>query len=277
MSKRVEILEIRLNQLRDEMNKLDNRTHRLRMRKQNEQKLMLGSYFHVSDEQFVCQAISDTRVVLRYVTDKYGDIVSYVLNDRWSRDEQAERVEDSKIYHNGSTFEVMDQHILDQSQARFEFMQCAIDHNDDIIAAWNTIEKKYDKLIESFYDSRSKLSKSISEQSKDIDRLEKETLREKLTAGIEFTKGEDGKWTKGTLPELEVRYDWNIRRIQSLRVLRMTASGKSADIEVTQKQNMWDNETESYRDEIHTNTFERVRMDKIEYMLRTAKLNNQLV
>ena len=66
MSKRVEILEIRLNQLREEMNKLDNRTHRLRMRKQNEQKLMLGSYFHVTDEQFVCQATSDTRVVLIY-------------------------------------------------------------------------------------------------------------------------------------------------------------------------------------------------------------------
>ena len=277
MSKRVEILEIRLNQLRDEMNKLDNRTHRLRMRKQNEQKLMLGSYFHVTDEQFVCQATSDTRVVLRYVTDKYGELVSYVLNDRWSRDEQAERVEDSKIYHNGSTFEVMDQHILDQSQARFEFMQCAIDHNDDIIAAWNTIEKKYDKLIESFYDTRSKLSKSISEQSKDIDRLEKETLREKLTAGIEFTKGEDGKWTKGTLPELEVRYDWNLRRIKSLRVLRMTASGKSADLEITQLSQRWDDNYDSYKEIEETNTFQKVRMDKVERMLRHAKNNKQLV
>ena len=272
MSKRAEILKIRLDQLQSEMNELDNRTHRLYLRKQNEQKLMLGSYFHVSDEQFVCQATSDTRVVLRYVTDKYGEIVSYVLNDRWSRDEQAERVQDSKIYHNGSTFDTLDQHILDQSQARFEFMQCAIDHNDDIIAAWNSIEKKYDKLVESFYDAKSKLRTSINDQSRDIDRLEKEALKEKLKTGVEFTKGE-----RGNLPEIEVRWDWNIRRIQSLRVLRMTASGKSADIEVTQKQNMWDNETESYRDEIYVNTFEKVRMNKIESMLRRAKVNNQLV
>lgn len=277
MSKRVEILEIRLNQLRDEMNKLDNRTHRLFMRKQNEQKLMLGSYFHVSDEQFVCQATSDTRVVLRYVTDNYGEIVSYVLNDRWSRDEQAERVQDSKVYHNGSTFDTLDQHILDQSQARFEFMQCAVDHNDDIIAAWNTIEKKYDKLIESFYDAKSKLRKSINDQSRDIERLEKETLKEKLTAGIEFTKGEDGRYSKGTLPELEVRYDWNLRRVKSLRVLRMTASGKSADLEITQLSQRWDDKYDSYKEVEETNTFEKVRMDKVERMLRQAKHNNQLV
>jgi hypothetical protein len=57
----------------------------------------------------------------------------------------------------------------------------------------------------------------------------------------------------------------------------MTASGKSADIEITQKQNMWDNETESYRDEIYTNTFEKVRMNKIESLIRRAERNNQLV
>ena len=277
MSKRVEILEIRLNQLRDEMNKLDNRTHRLFMRKQNEQKLMLGSYFHVSDEQFVCQATGDTRVALKYSNDTYGSIVEYVLNDRWSRDEQAERVQDSKIYHNGSTYNTLDQSVLDQSQARFEFMQCAVDHNDDIIAAWNTIEKKYDKLIESFHDAKSKLRKSINDQSSDIDRLEKETLREKLTAGIEFTKGEDGRYSKGTLPELEVRYDWNLRRIKSLRVLRMTSSGKSADLEITQLSQRWDDKYDSYKDIEETNTFEKVRMDKVERMLRHAKNNKQLV
>ena len=277
MSKRAEILKIRLNQLNDEMNKLDNRTHRLYMRKQNEQKLMLGSYFHVTDEQFVCQATGDTRVVLRYVTDNYGEIVSYVLNDRWSRDEQAERVQDSKIYHNGSTFDTLDQSILDQSQARFEFMQCAVDHNDDIIAAWNSIEKKYTKLVATFSDAKSELRTSINDQSRDIDRLEKETLRSRLTKGIEFTKGEDGRYTKGTLPELEIRWDWNIRRIKSLRVLRMTASGKSADLEITQMSNRWDEATKSYVDTDLTDTYKSVRMEKVESLLRRAKVNKQLV
>ena len=277
MSKRVEILKVRLDQLQSEMNELDNRTHRLYMRKQDQQKRMLGSYFSVSDEQFVCQATSDTRAVLRYVTDNYGEIVSYQLNDRWSRDEQSERVQDSKIYHNGSTFNTLDQHILDQSQARFEFMQCAVDFNDDIIAAWNTIERKYDKLIASFSEAKSKLRTSINDQSKDIDRLEKETLTERLKNGLEFVKGEDGKYTKGSLPEIEIRWDWTIRRIKALKVLRMTASGKSADIEVVQKSQRWDNNYDSYKEVEETNTFERVRMDKIERMLRRAKNAGSLV
>mgnify|MGYP003109256854 CR=1 FL=1 len=277
MSKRVEILNIRLNQLQSEMNELDNRTHKLYMRKQDEQKRMLGSYFSVSDEQFVCQATGDTRVVLRYVTDNYGEIVSYQLNDRWSRDERAERVEDSKIYHNGSTFDTLDQHILDQSQARFEFMQCAVDFNDDIIAAWNTIERKYDKLVASFSEAKSKLRTSINDQSRDIDRLEKETLTERLKNGLEFVKGEDGRYSKGTLPEIEIRWDWTIRRIKSLKVLRMTASGKSADIEVVQKSQRWDDNYSSYKDVEETNTFERVRMNKIESMLRRAKNAGSLV
>ena len=277
MSKRAEILKVRLDQLQSEMNELDNRTHRLYMRKQNEQKLMLGSYFHVTDEQFVCQATSDTRVVLKYKNDTYGSIVEYVLNDRWSRDIGTEVVEDSKIYHNGSTFDTLDQHILDQSQARFEFMQCAVDHNDDIIAAWNTIERKYTKLVATFNDAKSQLRTSINDQSRDIDRLEKETLRSKLTKGIEFTKGEDSRYTKGTLPELEIRWDWNIRRIKSLRVLRMTASGKSADLEITQLSQKWDDKYESYKDVEETNTFERVRMNKVESLLRRAKNAGSLV
>jgi len=278
MSKRVEILKIRLEQLKTEGIKLDNRTHKLRMRKQNEQKLMLSSYFHVSNDKFVCTANSDTRVGLYYDGDSYGTIVSYELQDRWSRDEMSDRVETSKIYHNGSTYEKIDESMLAQSQARFEFMQCAVDHNDDIIATWNTIEKKYDKLISTFSDASSDIRKSINDQSKDIDKLEKETLTEKLTSkGFKFVKAEDGKWSRGRLPELEVKYNWTIGRIKSLRVLRMTASGKSADLEITQKTDKWDDASNAYIDSEVTNTYERVRMDKVESLIYNAKVNKQLV
>lgn len=278
MSKRVEILKIRLDQLEGDANKLDNRTHRLRMRKQNEQKLMLGSYFSVSDDKFVCTANSDTRVGLHYDGDSYGTIVSYELQDRWSRDKMTDEVASSRVYHNGSTYEKMDESMLDQSQARFEFMQCAVDHNDDIMAAWNMIEAKYNKLIDTFREAQSSIRKSINEQSRDITSLEKETLTEKLTKeGVKFVKSKDGEWISGRLPELEVRYNWTISRIKSLKVTRMTASGKSADLEITQKSNRWDNETESYIDTDVTETYKSVRMDNVETLLRKAEVNKQLV
>ena len=278
MSKRVEILNIRLKQLQSDKDKLDTRTHKLRMRKQNEQKLLLGSYFSVSDDKFACTATSDTRVTLHYEKDSYGTIVAYELKDNWSRDEMCDVVESSRIYHNGSTYEKMDESMLTQSQARFEFMQCAVDHNDDIIAAWNTIEKKYDKLITTFSEPRSELIKSINDQSRDIDKLEKEALTSMLTTkGVKFVKSEDGKWSRGRLPELDVRWDWTVSRIKSLRVLRMTTSGKSADLEITQMSNRWDEATKSYVDTDLTDTYKSVRMEKVESLLRRAKVNKQLV
>ena len=278
MSKRVEILNIRLEQLEGDANKLDNRTHRLRLRKQNEQKLMLSSYFSVSDDKFVCSVNSDTRIGLHYDGDSYGTIVSYELQDRWSRDKMTDEVASSRVYHNGSTYEKIDESMLDQSQARFEFMQCAVDHNDDIMAAWNAIEAKYNKLIDTFREAQSSIRKSINEQSRDITNLEKETLTEKLTKkGVKFVKSPDGERSRGRLPELEVRYDWTISRIKSLKVLRMTASGKSADLEITQKSNRWDNKTESYIDTDVTDTYKSVRMEKIESLIRSAKVNKQLV
>jgi len=270
---RVKVLKIRLEQLQTERDVLETRQHRLRMRKSNEQKLMLGSYFHVSDDKFVCEPSSDSTVRLKYAGDSYGDIVSYQLDYNWNRDENGERVRTSKIYHNGSTYNDVDQSILDQSQARFEFMQCAVDHNDDILAAWNVIEEKYDILIDTFRDSYGDLSESINNQSRDITKLEKEALTEKLSGdGVSFMQT-----TSGRLPELEVRWDWNISRIKSLKVLRTTASGKSADLEITQKSNRWDNETDSYIDTDVTETYKSVRMDKVESLVRNAQRNSQLV
>jgi hypothetical protein len=272
MTNRKEILEIRLEQLQDEKNGLENRTHRLRLRKSNEQKLMLSSYFNVSNDKFVCNTANDDRVRLQYADDSYGDIVSYQLDYNWERDENGERVRTSKIYHNGSTFKDLDETILEQSKARFEFMQCAVDFNDDIIAAWNVIEKKYDDLIATFRDSIYELSQSISAQNSDIIKLEKEALREKLTGkGLKFTESAQGR-----LPQLEVRWDWNVSRIKALKVVRTTASGKSADLLITQESNRWDNDTESYVNSPVTDTFTRVRMDKVEALVRSAERNSQL-
>ena len=272
-NKRVKILEVRLDQLETERNGLDTRQHRLRMRKQNEQKLMLLSYFDVSDDKFVCTTSSDDSIRLRYTGDDYGDIVSYQLDHSWERDVNGERAVTSKIYHNGSTYKDIDESILDQSKARFEFMQCAVDFNDDIIAAWNTIEKKYDKLIDTFSDNFSKLSDAINNQLSDIIKLEKEALTKKLSGkGVKFVESAQGR-----LPELEVRWDWNISRIKSLKVLRTTASGKSADLQITQKSNRWDDDIQSYVDSDITDTYERVRMDKVESLVRRAQHNSQLI
>ena len=152
-------------------------------------------------------------------------------------------------------------------------MQCAVDFNDDIMAAWNTIEKKYSVLTNSFWDHEKQLRASLSSQSQDITLLKKEALTKKLTGnGVTFTKSKSGR-----LPELDVRFDWNICRIIGLRILRMTSSGKSADLEITQKSDKWDSATSAYIEGKEMNTFSRVRMDKVEQLMRFAERRDQLV
>jgi len=57
----------------------------------------------------------------------------------------------------------------------------------------------------------------------------------------------------------------------------MTTSGKSADLEITQKSQRWDEATKSYLDTDLTDTYKSVRMEKVESLLRRAKVNKQLV
>ena len=272
-SKRVEILNIRLEQLTNQRNQLDTRQHRLRLRKSNEQKLMLNSYFEsVNDDLFVAQASSDDRVSLKLASDSWGEIVTYNLETRWERDDDGERIKETNISHNGSRFKDFSDYILKEAKARMLFMEIAIANDEEIISKWTEIEKKYDKLIMSFYPKMRELNDAISSQSKDISELEEETLLEKLLKGIEFNKSE-----RGRLPELEVRYDWNVSRIKTLKVLNRTASGKSADLQITQKSQRWDNEKDEYIDTEESTTFEKVRWSKVKDLLRSAQYNNQIV
>ena len=272
-SKRVEILNIRLEQLTNQRNQLDTRQHRLRLRKSNEQKLMLNSFFKsVNNDLFVAQANSDDRISLKLASDSWGEIVTYNLETRWDRDNDGERIKETNLYHNGSRFKDFSDYILKEAKARMLFMEIAIANDEEIISKWTEIENKYDKLIMSFYPKMRELNDAISSQSKDISELEEEMLFSKLTKGIEFSKSE-----RGRLPELEVRYDWNISRIKALKVLNRTASGKSADLQITQKSQRWDSEKDEYIDTEENTTFEKVRWNKVKDLLRNAQYNNQIV
>jgi len=272
MSKRSEILQIRLDQLTAERNTLDNRVYRLYNRKKNEQKLMLESYFTIPNKKFACNA-NDTTARLVLADDKYGSFVEYVLDYQWIRDERGERVTESKLYHNGTTLKELNESVIEQAQARLDFMQVAVDFNDDIIAHWNTIEKKYDRYIDSFNKKRDELNDAINSQHSDIAKLEQEALTELLTTkGVEFIESKGGR-----LPSLEVRWDWDVNRIKKLKVTRFTTSGKSADIEVVVNSTKWDDNYDNYVKFDEKRTFNSVRFDKIKKLIRYEQANDRIV
>ena len=88
--------------------------------------------------------------------------------------------------------------------------------------------------------------------------LQRQAILTKLeTEGVEFVADK-----YNNLPSLEARWDWSIRNIFKIKVVKKTASGKSADLEIVTRYKDWEGN-------IHDNvtTADKVRMDKVESLL----------
>ena len=125
-----------------------------------------------------------------------------------------------------------------------EVSHIILDYGDDIIAELNAIKDKYQKKYKDALDAVNGIKNGISTIESEINNsyLNKaETLLN--TTGLKF----DGD-KKATM---DLRWDWTLRGITSAKIIKKTASGKSADIEIS----CW-NET--------PRVYEKVRMSNIE-------------
>ena len=88
--------------------------------------------------------------------------------------------------------------------------------------------------------------------------LEHNALLAKLeTEGVEFAADKYNH-----LPSLDVRWDWSVRDIFKIKVVKKTTSGKSADLEITSRYRKWEGGFEE-----QVQTVDKVRMDKVESLL----------
>jgi len=256
---RVEILKLRLDQLNNDLEKIDNRRRSLWSRRKNELSRVLAKYFQISDERFSIEISEDRASLIDINKSRHWSIVEASVKEKWSREDNADRAEDLRLSHNGSSYENIDEWVLYEAQLRLEFMQIAVDHRDDILAEWNLVSSKYDKLIETFYPKQKELKDAYSSQLKDIKTLEDEAMLNRLTSdGIEFSKDK-----RGNFPDLEVRWDTTFRNVAGVKVTNTTPSGKSADLLITQKFRNWNTDGV----EVCEQLVKKVRMDKVKTLL----------
>ena len=108
-----------------------------------------------------------------------------------------------------------------------EVAKVLLDFGDDIIAEFNSIK---DKMSEEY--SKARNAKWTCEG--DIQKLRDEKNQTYLNKAESLLNGEglvfDGD-KKGTI---DLRWDWTLRGITSAKIISKTASGKSADIEISQ-------------------------------------------
>jgi len=103
----------------------------------------------------------------------------------------------------------------------------------------------------------------------EVSTIENDALMKKVeTDGIEFEVDEENLYN---LPDLDVRFDWNVRGISKIKVTGKTKSGKSCDLELVTVRKNWNSEKDEYETVYYTNTYERVRMDKISHLVSWNK------
>lgn len=260
--KRLDILNVRLDQLSKDQDVLELRTNMLRNRMQNEQKLILEKYFGTSYEGFVLN-IGRERVSVTNTDSNWG-VVDFYLHSNWDS-KVGEKF--SKIEMSTGSFrpEKMDESVISRYKMLTAFSQLVVDFEDDIIAEFNSNSVKYNKLMNSFYESGRELRKAIRNQEQDIRELESETLIEKLFEedGIKLSSNEDDNY----LPQLQLKYNWRISDVCKLKGIRKSASGKSIDLEITTRYKNWDSDNFTFR----TQNADMIRFDNIESFLRVNK------
>ena len=128
-----------------------------------------------------------------------------------------------------------------------EVAKVLLDHGDDIIAKFNSYR-------ESFSEEYGAAQKAKWACETDIQKLKDEKNQSFLDIAKGLLEGEGMTFEGDRKGEIDLRWDWTLRGITSAKILSKTASGKSADIEISQ----YGGEPRKY---------EKVRMSNIDVLL----------
>jgi len=211
--------------------------------------------------------VSDTYVYFKRFNPDYNyhkELISISVRPTSWRNDEADSIETS-FYSTSST----DDFELNRMIMIGNVGQVILDFKDDIIAGYNSVQDEFKDKLSELNKEIWALEQKVREMNSEIDTIEKNALMKKVeTDGIEFKVDEENLYR---LPDLDIRFDWNIKGIRKVKVLGKTKSGKSADIEIGTVHKAWNSDTEKYELVYKNNTYERVRMDKISSLVSYSK------
>ena len=142
-----------------------------------------------------------------------------------------------------------------------------LNSKEDILAKYNPILKEFsDKSLSS---SVWEIEIKIQEVKNYIHLEEMKSLEKKLEEeGIEFEYNED---TYKSLPTLDIRSDFSVNYVKSIKVLLKTTSGKSANVKIVAVRVLRDFESGKTLFEEKEMFFDKVRMSNIKRLLTFGK------
>jgi len=136
---------------------------------------------------------------------------------------------------------------------------------DKILEIVNRIVDQTKQQINECLDKRYDLDSKISEIKSPIREIEKQQLFDKFKKqGLEF---EVNKKQPYKMPSVDIRFDYVVDNIKSIKLIDKTKSGKSGTLEIKTYSKFWNNEEGKYEDQFRDDIYKNVRMDNIEGFL----------
>ena len=202
-----------------------------------------GGEFTIEDA-YISQKGSGSYEIMRPKPDSDYDrgLIDLRLSDNWKTGEYENLTTSVYSTSDNSDWE------LERLITVGEVAKVVLDFQDDIIAEFNKVRDDFKKKYENAYTKVSEIERDITSLINEKNQTYLDIAERKLESneGLVFDKRKKGS--------IDIRWDWTIRGITNIKILSKTASGKSADIEISTY-----NET--------PRKFEKVRMHNVDTIL----------
>jgi len=139
------------------------------------------------------------------------------------------------------------------------------DFKDDILADMNKVYVKHTKITDKSWDKVAEVKKQINDIEDQRSKFKEDIFIEDLKNGIKLL--DDKK------AYIQERYDYGTGSIIAAKIIRMSYSGKSADLEVQVSGRRWNQETEAYEDTVWSKDLEKVRVSNLKDAFLTGYNN----
>lgn len=251
---RLDILIDSCEKLYDQENVINARIEELRKRKENEMKLVLQKFIDTYDF-FKVNYFADRVSV--YVKDGSYSLLDIYVYDEWVDDKRTY----NRIDFSTSSFRTEYGKGNDMMWAEERFKMLAFyskvlsDFTDDILAEINVVSDKYRDLCNALYEKNRPIRKQINELNKMISEVKDENMMAKLMSedGLTIDEKEEDSY----LPRFQVKFDWELHSVKSIRGVKKSASGKSIDVEVAVRRGYGDDKR------LEVIKVDRVRFDNV--------------
>lgn len=256
---RVQVLEEKREKVYDKINEIETHLENLSAERKEKQTNVLKKYIDTFDG-FVVNYFSD-KVSVNVKNGNYS-LLDIYLYDEWDGDNRSYK----RIDFSTSSFRTEYKTGADMEWAAERFKMLAFyskalaDHMDDILAEVNVIAEKYNALNVKLYDKKRPFNQEVREINKKIDELIDEEMMLKLMSDDGLTiepKSEDTY-----LPRFQVKFDWELSSVKSIRGVRKSISGKSVDLQVSVRRGYGDDKSLEVID------VDRVRFDNVRAFIR---------